>query len=360
MKNYFIAIVLITTLALALGIPVLADEAHIVVNLDGKAIQFSDQQPVINSDGRTLVPARAVFEAMGCNVNWEGTNQLVTISNSNIRILLKIGESQAVVNDLKTGSAENEDFDTKASILNGRTMLPLRFISETLGSKVSWNDSTKTVDINTHATAEELKQPDNIADLAMWNPDIPKDLYEYPYNKDAKTVIIASTNKPLLDFMTNKEFSIKDTNPDYAFDKLINIAKSFIELDDTVDYRNMSDYETNLLFYCPTGGNTKQLVDKWVNDVKTYNLVEECKFITDPSMIYKSNDSYIRVRGRRLTIYHSPSNADYVAKQGMQLEHWYEQDIEVALTIPMDAPLWIHSRICPIQEIMLNNKHLKE
>jgi hypothetical protein len=55
---------------------------------------------------------------------------------------LRIGENRATVN------GKNVAFDTKAEFKNGRTMVPLRFVSEVLGAKVTWDQNTKTVDIN--------------------------------------------------------------------------------------------------------------------------------------------------------------------------------------------------------------------
>jgi hypothetical protein len=57
-------------------------------------------------------------------------------------VKLRIGENRATVN------GKNVAFDTKAEFKNGRTMVPLRFVSEVLGAKVTWDQNTKTVDIN--------------------------------------------------------------------------------------------------------------------------------------------------------------------------------------------------------------------
>jgi len=116
---------------------------EITVIVNGQKVNFPDQKPYINDDDRTLVPVRFVSEALGANVEWHGSQRLVKIKHMNKVIDLVIGEKRAKVNN------EYKHFDTKAMISSkDRTMVPLRFVSETLGAKVEWDGSTRTVTIN--------------------------------------------------------------------------------------------------------------------------------------------------------------------------------------------------------------------
>jgi len=98
--------------------------------------------PVIEN-GRTLVPMRAIFESLGAQILWDDATKTVTGTKDSTSVVLTIGNTVAKVNEKET------PLDVPASILNGRTMVPVRFISEALGCKVDWADNTKTVIITT-------------------------------------------------------------------------------------------------------------------------------------------------------------------------------------------------------------------
>ncbi len=113
------------------------------VYVDDNKVSFPDQQPFIDENARTLVPIRFIAEEMGADVGWNGDTELVTIEKKDVLIKLTIGEQKAQVNGAwKT-------FDTQAILYNARTMVPLRFISETLEAAVEWDDNTRTVYIKT-------------------------------------------------------------------------------------------------------------------------------------------------------------------------------------------------------------------
>lgn len=107
------------------------------VILNGSKLDF-DVAPVI-LEGRTLVPLRGIFNAMGVNVNWDGKNQIVTAQSEDITINLPIGSKAPKVNNVIV------PLDVPATIIDGRTLVPVRFISESLGAIVRWDESTKTI-----------------------------------------------------------------------------------------------------------------------------------------------------------------------------------------------------------------------
>lgn len=127
------------------------------VKLDGKLISFPDAQPYVNEDERTLVPVRFVSEAMGCKVEWEESRELVTITKAPYRILLRIGENSAIVNDGK--SDVKKEFDTQAVLRGDRTFVPLRFVSETLGAGVAWDGVNNTVILRSDGVVEVVATP---------------------------------------------------------------------------------------------------------------------------------------------------------------------------------------------------------
>ncbi len=104
--------------------------------------KLSPPMPPILLNGRTVVPARAVFEKLGASVEWKANTQQVFIKSPLTNIILKINSSNASVN----GSQVRTDMPAK--IINGSTMIPIRFVSEQLGMKVVWNSGTRLVTID--------------------------------------------------------------------------------------------------------------------------------------------------------------------------------------------------------------------
>lgn len=130
-----------------------ADEEKVTVIVDGREIAFDDQAAVIVDD-RTLVPARGVFNAMGCDVTWFEEEERVVIDSKDnrTRIAMNIGDDVLRVYTFTTVvDMEREDvqLDTAPQLINDRTMLPLRAISESLSASVDWDEATSTVTITT-------------------------------------------------------------------------------------------------------------------------------------------------------------------------------------------------------------------
>lgn len=114
--------------------------AVITVTLNGEAIEF-DQNPII-IDGRTLVPLRAIFEAFGATVDWNGTTQTVTSTKDGTTISMTIGQAEMYKN------GETKILDVAPQIVNGRTLVPVRAIAESFNISVDWDGATNTVNLN--------------------------------------------------------------------------------------------------------------------------------------------------------------------------------------------------------------------
>ncbi len=123
---------------------VIADEKAMTVTLDGKKIEF-DQPPIVE-DGRTLVPMRAIFEAMGATVEWEATFQTVTGTKGDIVVKMQIG------NNVITKNGQQITLDVPPQIVNGRTLVPVRAVAESFNAKVDWNGKEQTVIISSNQT----------------------------------------------------------------------------------------------------------------------------------------------------------------------------------------------------------------
>jgi hypothetical protein len=132
-----------------------ADENQVIsVVIDGKLQQY--EQPPIIQKGYTLVPLRAIFEALGSEIQWDTHTRTATAQKENVEIVISIGKDLAYVN------GEAQQLDVGAQLINGRTMVPLRFISQAFGAYVNWRPATKTVSIKTVMITPEtskLKMP---------------------------------------------------------------------------------------------------------------------------------------------------------------------------------------------------------
>ena len=104
-----------------------------------------DSPPVIKNN-RTLLPIRAVVEALGGTVGWDETERKVTVILGSKTIELWIGKSIAKVNGIDT-PIDAANSKVVPEIINSRTMLPLRFVAENLGCTVEWDGTTKTITI---------------------------------------------------------------------------------------------------------------------------------------------------------------------------------------------------------------------
>ncbi len=110
-------------------------------------IRQMDTAPVIQ-EGRTMLPVRYVAEPLGATVAWDALTQKVAVSLSDIVIELQIGNNTALINGQKTMIDPGNPAVAPIISAEGRTLLPLRFISENLGCQVEWDPVLQEVKIN--------------------------------------------------------------------------------------------------------------------------------------------------------------------------------------------------------------------
>ena len=128
-----------TEIVLQIGDPMMR------VNGAAREIDPGRQTAPVIEDGRTLLPVRAVVEAMGGAVAWEEETQTVILAKDAAVLLLTIGSNTAFVNE------EKHTLDTSPVVIDGRTMLPIRFIAEELGFEVRWDEENSTITIKNKA-----------------------------------------------------------------------------------------------------------------------------------------------------------------------------------------------------------------
>ena len=126
-----------------------AQAAAIQIMFNGRYLTL-DVPPVIQN-GRTLVPFRKLFESLGASVGWNEATQTVTGVKGSTTVSLVIGSDTATVN----GKAVK--LDVAPTIITGRTLVPIRFVSENLGADVTWVPSKETVVVRGPAPATTFK-----------------------------------------------------------------------------------------------------------------------------------------------------------------------------------------------------------
>lgn len=159
----------------------LALTAALLSGIMGTAVfaqpQAADMSVVINGErintatmeenGRSLVPLRDILEKMGADIDWDANTKTVTASLNGQAVGITVGAP------VMTGTKGEIKLDAPAQIIDGRTYVPTRAISEGLGAKVSWNAESKTITINTKAAkSEQINLPDTEADDIVYENTI--------------------------------------------------------------------------------------------------------------------------------------------------------------------------------------------
>lgn len=132
------SVVLLTTAVMA--------SAQIRVYVDDRRVWFQDADPHM-MQSRVFVPLRGVFEQMGAEVMWNGSTDTVTARKGNTDVQVVIGNRTAYIDGVA------RTMDVAPHMMNGRTMVPLRFISESLGADVRWDSALDAVYIDSTGTS---------------------------------------------------------------------------------------------------------------------------------------------------------------------------------------------------------------
>lgn len=148
-------------------------EIHIVYN--DKVVKYDDVKPV-NTDGRVMIPFRAALENMGASVDYDDSSRLVTAKKGDTTIKFTLMDDTIYVDN--NGSESTVKMDTPMIIVDDRTLVPIRFMSNAFGMQVGWDGDTETVvilDADDYFNEFENSAP-NISKLL--NKETPK------YNKE--------------------------------------------------------------------------------------------------------------------------------------------------------------------------------
>ncbi len=210
---------------------------HIIdIKINGETMEF-DTVAYIKND-RTMVPMRAIFEALGAEVSWDNETRTAIGVKDNIEVKIAIGENVLYKN------GEAIELDSVAEITNDRTMVPVRAISEAFSYIVEWDNETKIVNIldpykRKYYTYDEKGQVVSISSN-LWSTDVVR--YSYLYDESGRVVRVwerpmIKNSDRLFEYTYNEEGQIiaKGTCKDWWMDALrgapIDKAVSFTEVE---------------------------------------------------------------------------------------------------------------------------------
>jgi len=120
----------------------------ITIVLDGNVLEF-DVSPM-NIDGRVMVPMRAIFEALGADVQWNEESEAVIAERDGAIVRAIVGDINMRVNE------QQVEMDIAPMLVEGRTLVPIRFVSEAFGAEVSWDEARRVVSIRSVSQVMDL------------------------------------------------------------------------------------------------------------------------------------------------------------------------------------------------------------
>ena len=116
-------------------------ESEIKVAIDGEYVEFDVKPQIIND--RTMVPLRAIFEALGTEVDWDNATQTVRAMKDNVMVTASIGSTKMYIDE------KEKNMDVAPMLIDGRTLVPVRFVAEAFECKVDWVTEDSLVAIST-------------------------------------------------------------------------------------------------------------------------------------------------------------------------------------------------------------------
>ena len=165
MKKVLCSIFSVFILLFLMSFPItsLAEE-NINVYYEGELLVFDVEPQIINNF--TMVPARTIFEAMGAKVKWDEEIQTVTVKKKKKSISMTIG------GQITNQDGEVINTETVPVVLNDRTLVPVRLISEFLGAQVEWNENTNTIYITEKEEIEDDSWKENLGTINMTSMEV--------------------------------------------------------------------------------------------------------------------------------------------------------------------------------------------
>ncbi|QRG67605.1 family 10 glycosylhydrolase [Brevibacillus choshinensis] len=165
LRKWFTLLLMFVLCMPAMGLSVQAQSTpEISIYLDGQQVKSDVAPYILPKINVTMVPLRVISESLGAEVYWDQSKQTATILKQDTVLSMTVNQTYALVND------STVQLDASAQNKQGRVMVPLRFVSEQLGLKVSWEQATRTITLRTDAI--DIDTPsDGEIDIPVTEPD---------------------------------------------------------------------------------------------------------------------------------------------------------------------------------------------
>lgn len=260
----FILLVLAVSLAISSMICVSAADEGIRVYLEGSKIDFDVPPQTIND--RTMVPIRAIFEAMGANVDWDDITQTAISTKDSTTVKMTLNSTTEYINDTAY------TMDVTPVIINGRTLAPARYVAEAFGYYVNWDEMTQSVLIS--------KKPN--FDISQVKDGTRKHPYKFGDTIRINVFEIGATEPratfdiTLKGILSPEEMEQKINNSDYytySEDKYYlncDVSLIYYEADSTYNFSDMLIMDQNFV----TSSGTTQNIFNWYRDPSKFTLLE--------------------------------------------------------------------------------------
>ncbi len=252
-----------------------------------KAIDTDNKVTPILVNDTTLVPVRAIIEAFGGQVKWDSKSQKVTITYNKNKVELWINKTSALVNGKKVSVT------VAPKNVNGRTMLPLKFISQNLGLSVNWEGSNKSIAIGTSSNyvasigSEKIKN----AEFNIYLNNAKSYMNNY-ISQNASTLTIKDN---IWDTVINgKKASelAKEMALDYAKEQAIFLSRAK-QNKVVLTNEDLAKIDNSLSEIIKQDGS-KEATDKKLKEFYNINLAEYTQFLKDYELANKNLQEEIR------------------------------------------------------------------
>lgn len=211
----------------------LAWAADIGVAVDSRPVYFPDQQPFMDTNGRVQVPIRYVMENMNVAVTWNEAAQSVTLYRNGTTAIFTIGSPLYTIN------GQPYNMDTIPIVANNRTCFPVRYAAEAFGARVTWDNASGMVNINTQNTPSNASPDGYPLSLGGLLPGQSLDQAIAVFGNytsatedpELSSVVIYKFGDAYIDVLDNeKVVGIRTSSPDYKTGLGIAVGDSVPEL----------------------------------------------------------------------------------------------------------------------------------
>ena len=308
--------------------------------VNGKKVTLPDTEPFIDGAGNTMVPIRFISEKLGADVKWDNGKQIVTIMHKDNTIVMPVGSKNVTVNGNIT------TLDAMAIKKEGRVVVPLRFVSETLNADVKWDGKVSYINIT--SPEYQSKVDAGTVTLDEWGRELRANQTSKGWNLMSDTPDNVYSIKKYMIYHMEGEVVSKDYIKRFTKEELDRIAKNvkdYYKFALNIDYRTINAYSYFNKSFDLLGHNgymNPEPFDAFVNFMKKNKVVVEGYAFPDTSTIYSYHGTqFIRTKFKFRVLnatdmtqfngdsYNPGSKSDKVTwvKKGQ----WYETYSDVSL-----------------------------